>query len=121
LQEPLVPRTMNSRIETATTLCNGSNFNRKMIRKLVLVWPDRESETVILMKWQFVVTFGLFVFVMIFAVQNAADVDIKLLFWHVNFPRSLLIFMMLMIGMIIGWFARSLFRISRKAGRGHSE
>lgn len=73
------------------------------------------------MKWKFLVTFGLFVFVMVFAVQNAADVEIKLLLWHVTFPRSLLIFMMLMIGMIIGWFGRSLFRISRKSGSGHSE
>ena len=51
--------------------------------------------------------------VMIFAVQNAARVEIQLLFWEVAFPRSLLIFMMLLIGIVIGWFARSIFRISR--------
>ena len=69
------------------------------------------------MKWKFLVTFGLFIFVMVFAVQNAADVDIRLLLWQLTFPRSLLIFMMLMIGMIIGWFGHSLFRISRREGR----
>jgi uncharacterized integral membrane protein len=52
--------------------------------------------------------------VMIFAVQNAAMVEIQLLFWEVAFPRSLLIFMMLLIGIVIGWFARSIFRISKK-------
>jgi uncharacterized integral membrane protein len=58
---------------------------------------------------------------MFFAVQNAADVDIKLLFWQITFPRSLLIFMMLMIGIIIGWFGRSLYRISRRAGHKPAE
>jgi len=73
------------------------------------------------MKWKILVTFGLFIFVMVFAVQNAADVEIKLLLWQVTFPRSLLIFMMLMIGMIIGWFSRSLYRISRRVGHVPSE
>ena len=66
------------------------------------------------MKWKFLVTVGLFVLVMVFAIQNAADVEIRLLFWQVTFPRSLLIFMMLLIGIVIGWFARSMYRISRK-------
>jgi uncharacterized integral membrane protein len=66
------------------------------------------------MAYKFLVTILLFVMVMIFAVQNAAIVEIKLLFWEVAFPRSLLIFMMLLIGIIIGWFARSIFTVSRK-------
>ena len=65
------------------------------------------------MAYKFLITILLFVLVMIFAVQNAAMVEIQLLFWEVAFPRSLLIFMMLLIGIIIGWFARSIFRISR--------
>jgi len=65
------------------------------------------------MAYKFLITILLFVMVMIFAVQNAAIVEIQLLFWEVAFPRSLLIFMMLLIGIIIGWFARSIFRISR--------
>ncbi len=59
------------------------------------------------------VTAVLIVLVMIFAVQNAAVVEIQLLFWQVAFPRSLLIFLMLLIGIIIGWVTRSIFRISR--------
>ena len=65
------------------------------------------------MAYKFLITILLFVMVMIFAVQNATMVEIQLLFWEIAFPRSLLIFMMLLIGIVIGWFARSIFRISR--------
>lgn len=65
------------------------------------------------MGYKFVITVALLVMVMVFAVQNVAVVEIKLLFWHVALPRSLLIFMMLLIGIVIGWFSRSLYRISR--------
>lgn len=60
------------------------------------------------------ITTTLVILVMVFAVQNAAVVDIRLLFWDVAFPRSLLIFMMLFIGIVIGWFLRSVFRILKK-------
>lgn len=66
------------------------------------------------MKTKLVVSGGLILLVMIFAVQNSATVDIRLLFWDVAFPRSLLIFMMLLIGVVIGWFLRSVFRILKR-------
>jgi len=66
------------------------------------------------MKTKLFIASGLILLVMIFAVQNAATVDIRLLFWDVAFPRSLLIFMMLLIGVVIGWFLRSVFRILKK-------
>ena len=66
------------------------------------------------MTFKLVITTALIILVMIFAVQNAAIVDIKLLFWDVEIPRSLLIFMMLFIGIVIGWFLRSVFRILKK-------
>lgn len=65
------------------------------------------------MAYKFFATFALVVLVMIFALQNAAIVEIRLLFWEVEFPRSLLIFMMLLIGIVIGWFSRSMIRFSR--------
>lgn len=65
------------------------------------------------MVYRILITIALFVLVMIFAVQNAAIVEIRLLFWQVALPRSLLIFMMLLTGIIIGWFARSIVRFSR--------
>ncbi len=66
------------------------------------------------MKTKLFIASGLILLVMIFAVQNAATVDIRLLFWDVAFPRSLLIFLMLLIGMVIGWSLRSVFRILKK-------
>lgn len=65
------------------------------------------------MVYKSIVPAVLIILVMIFAVQNAAIVEIRLLFWEVSFPRSLLIFMMLLIGVLIGWFTRSVFRISK--------
>ncbi len=65
------------------------------------------------MAYRILITAALFILVMIFAVQNAAIVEIRLLVWQVALPRSLLIFMMLLTGIIIGWFARSIVRISR--------
>lgn len=46
--------------------------------------------------------------VMLFAVQNAAVVELKFLVWEVAVPRSLLIFLMLLVGIAIGWFARAI-------------
>ena len=58
------------------------------------------------MAYKFLITFSLFVMVMIFAVQNAAMVEIQLLSWEFAFPRSLLIFSMLLTGMTIGLLSR---------------
>jgi len=58
------------------------------------------------------ITLILFLLVMIFALQNTAIVEIRLLFWQVALPRSLLIFMMPLFGIIIGWFSRSAYRIA---------
>lgn len=66
------------------------------------------------MTFKLVITTALIILVMVFAVQNAAVVDIRLLFWDVALPRSLLMFMMLLIGVVIGWFLRSVFRILKK-------
>lgn len=64
-------------------------------------------------RWRILVSALLIVLVMVFAVQNAAEVEIRLLFWDVSFPRSLLIFLMLLIGMVIGWLSRSVYRITK--------
>ena len=58
------------------------------------------------MKFRITMTLLLLGLVMIFAVQNVAVVDLKFLIWHGSIPRSLLIFLMLLIGIAIGWFAR---------------
>ena len=48
---------------------------------------------------------------LIFAVQNSEIVDVQLLRWHLKMPRSVLIFTMLLIGFIIGWSSRVLYRV----------
>ena len=68
-----------------------------------------------MMMYKLVVTLILIILVMIFAVQNAAVVEIRILFWEFAFPRSLLIFSMLLVGILIGWFVRSIFRIAKES------
>ena len=40
----------------------------------------------------------------LFIIQNVAVVEIQFLFWATQMPRSLLMFLLLSVGVIIGWF-----------------
>jgi len=40
----------------------------------------------------------------LFIIQNVAVVEIQFLFWSTQMPRSLLMFLLLAIGIIMGWF-----------------
>ena len=40
----------------------------------------------------------------LFIIQNVAVVEIQLLFWSIQMSRALLIFFLLAIGIILGWF-----------------
>ena len=42
--------------------------------------------------------------VVLFIIQNSAVVEIQFLFWDTHMPRSLLMFLLLSIGVITGWF-----------------
>lgn len=46
---------------------------------------------------------ALLLLVVIFIVQNASVVDIQFLFWKISMSRSLMIFFVLAIGVVIGW------------------
>jgi putative membrane protein len=50
----------------------------------------------------------------LFIIQNVAVMEIQFLFWSIQMSRSLIIFFLLAIGIIIGWFLHSYFR-HRKA------
>lgn len=65
------------------------------------------------MKARLIATAILILIVVIFLIQNAAVVEIRMLFWEIAIPRSLLIVVMLLIGILIGWFARAMYRITR--------
>ena len=52
----------------------------------------------------------LLVLVIISVVQNAVAVDIRFLIWKVTMSRSLVIFIVLAIGIAIGWISATHFR-----------
>lgn len=43
-------------------------------------------------------------FVVLFIIQNVAMVEIQFLFWSLQMSRALMMFVLLAIGIIIGWF-----------------
>ncbi len=47
--------------------------------------------------------------VALFVSQNVAIVEIRFMFWQVSMSRSLLIFFLLAIGIMVGWLMHSLF------------
>ncbi len=51
--------------------------------------------------------------VVLFILQNVAVVEIQFLFWSIQMPRSVMMFVLLVIGVIIGWFLHSHFKIQR--------
>ena len=51
--------------------------------------------------------------VVLFLLQNAADVEVRYLLWTVQLPRALLIFIVLAVGILIGWLLRAHFSHDR--------
>ena len=47
--------------------------------------------------------------VVLFVTQNVEVVEIRFMFWQLSMSRSLLIFFLLAIGIMIGWLMHSLF------------
>ncbi len=43
-------------------------------------------------------------FAVLFILQNVAAVEIQFLFWSMQMSRALLMFLILTIGIVIGWF-----------------
>jgi uncharacterized integral membrane protein len=50
----------------------------------------------------------------VFIVQNAAVIDITFLFWKISLSRSLMIFFVLGIGIVIGWLTAGHFYHKKK-------
>lgn len=48
-------------------------------------------------------------FVVLFILQNIVVVEISFLFWSIEMSRSLLMFLLLSVGVIIGWFLHGYF------------
>jgi len=64
--------------------------------------------------FRLIVTIALLLLVALFAVQNSEIVEVEFLIWGLSIPRSLLIFLVLLIGFIVGWFLRGAVRIVRR-------
>ena len=56
---------------------------------------------------------ALLLLTVIFIMQNATVVEIQLLFWQISMSRSLMIFFVLAIGIIIGWITAGHFAKKR--------
>ena len=59
----------------------------------------------------------LLILVVIFAAQNAALIEIQLFRWIVDVRRSILIAVVLVIGFIMGWSARTIYRKPKDASK----
>ena len=53
--------------------------------------------------------------VVLFIIQNVAVVEIKFLFWSIQMSRSLLMFLLLAIGMVMGWFLHGYLKYRKKS------
>jgi len=51
---------------------------------------------------------------LIFIIQNAAVVEIHFLFWTVSMSRLIWMFLLLVIGLLIGWLLHSLHDLRKK-------
>ena len=60
------------------------------------------------------VTILLLMLIIIFAAQNAAVIDIRFLAWRFDIRRSVLIFSVLVIGIVMGWSSRVIYRVMKK-------
>lgn len=59
----------------------------------------------------------LLLLVVVFIVQNATVVDIQFLLWKLSMSRSLMIFFVLAIGIVIGWITAGHFYKKRDKAR----
>lgn len=49
------------------------------------------------------------VLVALFVIQNVAIVEIQFMFWSIQMSRSILMFLLLAVGMMLGWILKSHF------------
>jgi len=52
-------------------------------------------------------------FAVLFIIQNVAVVEVQFLLWSIQVSRALLMFLLLAVGIIVGWFLHSFFNFRR--------
>ncbi len=55
-------------------------------------------------------TIGILGLVVLFTLQNVVTVEVSFLFWTVKLPRAILLFVVLAIGILLGWILKSVHR-----------
>jgi uncharacterized integral membrane protein len=65
------------------------------------------------MSYRLILLLALAALVLIFIIQNTAVVEFSLLFWTVAMSRSLMFFVLVGLGVAIGWFLRGYLSGSR--------
>lgn len=48
-------------------------------------------------------TVSIFCLVVLFTLQDVVTVEVTLLFWTLRLPRAILLFVVLAVGMLLGW------------------
>jgi uncharacterized integral membrane protein len=72
-----------------------------VVRRTFLITQSTEED---IMNHKMLLILILVGLAVLFIIQNVAVVEIQFLFWATQMPRSLLMFLLLAIGVIIGWF-----------------
>ena len=65
------------------------------------------------MRFKLIASGILLTLLVIFALQNIAIVELNFLFWSVDLPRSMLLFVVLLVGFSIGWTLNAVLEIGR--------
>ena len=65
-------------------------------------------------KWKFYGGIALLLLTVIFTLQNSEIVTINFLFWKLSISRALMIFILLIIGILIGWTGANWARHSKR-------
>jgi uncharacterized integral membrane protein len=67
-----------------------------------------------------IISLVLVVLLLIFIIQNAAVVELRLLFWTLSMSRSLMILFVLFIGLVIGWIVGNHFQFKQSTNEKQS-
>ncbi len=70
-----------------------------------------------MLKFKMFLGITLLFLVVLFTLQNVAMVEIQFLLWGFSIPRSLLLFIVLFIGILIGWVMKTIAHDSKKANK----
>ena len=65
------------------------------------------------MNYKLIIGLILMGLLVVFIIQNAAVVEIRLIFWTITMSRVLLMFIVLAIGILVGWLLNS-YTVHRK-------